>query len=118
MITGWAIGKTGRRDRDMSYRVNSKIFETEEEARAFSRDLQAYGGLGGWSETDEKATHRYRGDLCTEPIEAREPLPYAEYQEIIETELPNAPLQDINRYTKDCFCKRLTREETLKEIRK
>lgn len=49
------------------YKVNSKIFETEQEARDFSKDLQAYGGIGGWSETNEPTTHRYLGNLETEP---------------------------------------------------
>ena len=53
----------------MGWKVNSKIFETEEEARNFSKDLQAYGGLGGWSFTEEKPTHYYLGDLLTEPLE-------------------------------------------------
>lgn len=51
------------------YMVNGKVFETEKEARDFSKDLQSYGGLGGWSPTDEPVTHYYLGDLCTEPIE-------------------------------------------------
>lgn len=55
----------------MGYRVNSKVFETEEEARGYTKDLQAFGGLGGWIETSEKPTHKYRPDLgigYTEPI--------------------------------------------------
>jgi hypothetical protein len=57
----------------MAYKVNSKVFETEAEAREFSRHLQALGGLGGWTETTEKPTHKYRPDLgmgYTEPITA------------------------------------------------
>ena len=53
----------------MAYKVNSKVFETETEAREFSRDLQRYGGLGGWQEVKETPTHYYMGDLRTEPIE-------------------------------------------------
>lgn len=52
----------------MSWQVNSIVFETEAEARAFSRDLQAYGGLGGWTKVDKPVTHYYLGDLWTEPI--------------------------------------------------
>lgn len=50
------------------YRVGQKVFETEGEARDFSRDLMAYGALGGWEETDAPATHIYLGDLRTETI--------------------------------------------------
>lgn len=49
------------------YRVNKQVFATEEEARQYSKDLMAYGGLGGWSETDEPFTHIYLGDLKTQP---------------------------------------------------
>lgn len=52
----------------MAYKVNSKVFETEAEARAFTRDLMALGGLGGWCKTSQPATHIYHGDLKTEPI--------------------------------------------------
>ena len=52
----------------MSYKVGQKVFETEGEAQSFSRDLMAYGALGGWQEVDEEPTHIYHGDLCTEPI--------------------------------------------------
>lgn len=52
----------------MAYKVNSKVFETEAEARAFTRDLMALGGLGGWCKTDQPATHIYKGDGMTEPI--------------------------------------------------
>lgn len=55
----------------MAYRVNSKVFETEAEARAFSRDLMARGGLGGWREVDEPVTHVYWGDLKTEKVGER-----------------------------------------------
>lgn len=51
------------------YKVNGKVFESEEEARKFSKDLQSYGGLGGWYPTDEPITHYYLGNLMTEPIE-------------------------------------------------
>ena len=53
----------------MGYKVNSKVFETEAEAQAFTKDLQAHGGLGGWYPTDEPVTHYYLGDLLTEPVE-------------------------------------------------
>ena len=53
----------------MNYKVNGKVFKTEEEARAFTKDLQARGGLGGWSPTEEEPTHIYRGNGYTEPIE-------------------------------------------------
>ncbi len=56
----------------MSWQVNSKVFETEVEAMAFSKDLQAYGGIGGWREVDKPVTHYYLGDLRTEPIKAKE----------------------------------------------
>lgn len=56
----------------MSWQVNSKVFETEVEAMAYSRDLQRYGGLGGWREVNEPVTHSYLGDLRTEPIKAEE----------------------------------------------
>jgi len=52
-----------------NYAVGSKVFATEAEAREFSRDLMAYGALGGWRETTEPVTHYYLGDLMTEPIE-------------------------------------------------
>lgn len=53
----------------MGFRVNSKVFETEDEARHFSKDLMAYGGLGGIIKTNEVATHYYLGDLMCEPID-------------------------------------------------
>ena len=53
----------------MGYRVNSKVFETENEARKFTKDLQALGGLGGWTKTEETPTHYYMGDGRTIPIE-------------------------------------------------
>lgn len=49
--------------------VGNKVFETEQEARQFSKDLMAHGALGGWRETSEPVTHYYLGDLMTEPIE-------------------------------------------------
>ena len=52
-----------------NWKVNSKVFETEIEARNYSRDLMAHGGLGGWMETDEPVTHIYLGDGMTEEIE-------------------------------------------------
>lgn len=55
----------------MGYRVNSKVFETENEAREFSRDLMSYGGLGGWTETTDPVTHIYKGDGYTEPVTER-----------------------------------------------
>lgn len=56
----------------MGYQVNSKIFETEAEAMAFSRDLMSYGGLGGWRKVSEPVTHIYKGDLWTEPVNSTE----------------------------------------------
>ena len=53
----------------IGYKVNSKVFETEAEARQFTKDLMAFGGLGGWSITSDPVTHRYLGNLLTEPIE-------------------------------------------------
>ena len=55
----------------MGYRVNGKVFETENEAREFSRDLMSYGGLGGWMETTDTVTHIYKGDGYTEPVTER-----------------------------------------------
>jgi hypothetical protein len=55
----------------MAYKVNSKVFKTEDEARAFSRDLMSYGGLGGWTETTDPVTHIYKGDGYTEPVTER-----------------------------------------------
>lgn len=55
----------------MAYKVNSKVFRTEDEARSFSRDLMGYGGLGGWIETTDPVTHIYKGDGYTEPITER-----------------------------------------------
>ena len=60
---------TRRKGRQMGFKVNSKVFETEEEARQFSRDLMKRGGLGGWQQTEEPATHFYLGDLMCEPLE-------------------------------------------------
>lgn len=53
----------------MAYVVGEKVFETENEARQFSKDLMERGGLGGWRETSKPATHYYLGDLMAEPIE-------------------------------------------------
>ena len=53
----------------MGWKVNSKVFETETEAREFTKDLMAMGGLGGWCKVDEPATHYYMGNLITKPIE-------------------------------------------------
>lgn len=52
----------------MGYKVNSKVFATEAEAREFSRDLMSRGGLGGWRKVSEPVTHIYKGDGYTEPI--------------------------------------------------
>ena len=52
---------------DSNYKVNTKVFATEKEARDFSKDLMAYGGLGGWTKTDEAVNARYLGNLETEP---------------------------------------------------
>lgn len=51
-----------------NYKVNSKVFETEQEARNFGKDLQSYGGIGAWTPTDEEVTHRYLGNLRTEAV--------------------------------------------------
>lgn len=53
----------------MGWKVNSKVFETEIEAREFSKDLMALGGLGGWCKVNEPVTHYYLGNLLTKPIE-------------------------------------------------
>lgn len=53
---------------DSNYKVNSKVFATKEEARNFSKDLMAYGGLGGFCKTQEAVTHRYNGNLETVPV--------------------------------------------------
>lgn len=53
----------------MAYAVGKKVFETEREAREFSKDLMTRGALGGWRQTSEPVTHYYLGDLMTEPIE-------------------------------------------------
>lgn len=51
------------------YKMNgNKVFETKNEVMRFSKDLQAYGGLGGWVETTEPVTHRYLGNLETERV--------------------------------------------------
>ena len=54
------------------YAVGQKVFETEEEAREFSRDLMNHGALGGWMPTDKEVTHRYcfEGNLRTEEVRA------------------------------------------------
>ena len=52
----------------MNWKVGRKVFKTENEARNFSKDLQAYGALGGWCKTSEPVTHIYLGDLKTEEI--------------------------------------------------
>ena len=54
-MTHWAVGKW--------------VFETEQEAKQFSKDLMSYGGLGGWRETSDPVTHYYLGNLMAEPIE-------------------------------------------------
>ena len=56
------------REEEFNFKVNSKVFATEEEARNFSKDLMEYGGLGGWSETKEEVNSRYLGNLETEPV--------------------------------------------------
>lgn len=53
---------------DGNYKVNSKVFATEEEARKYTKDLMAYGGLGGWRKTPEAVTHKYIGNLETMSI--------------------------------------------------
>ena len=53
-----------------NWKVGSKVFETEEEARQFSKDLMSHGVLGGWAPTTEEVTHRYifGNDCLTEPV--------------------------------------------------
>lgn len=51
------------------YMVNSKVFKTEDEARAFSKDLMARGGLGGWCKVNAPVTHVYIGDGMTQPLD-------------------------------------------------
>ena len=46
----------------MNWKVGKKIFETENEAKQFAKDLMTLGACGGWSPTDEPATHRYTGN--------------------------------------------------------
>ena len=53
----------------MAYKVGKKVFETEQEARDFSRALMEQGALAGWSETTEPVTHYHLGGLMAEPIE-------------------------------------------------
>lgn len=69
----------------MAYRVNSKVFETEAEARAFSRGLMARGGLGGWCKVNEPVSHIYKGNGTTEMINEiaamRARLVYAQLKE-------------------------------------
>ena len=54
----------------MNWKVGEKVFETEEEAIQFARDLSARGCLVAWIPTDEKVTHRYifGNDGLTEPV--------------------------------------------------
>ena len=52
-----------------NYVVNSKVFETEEEARQFSKDLMERGIIAGYSETADPVTHYYLGEGMTHPIE-------------------------------------------------
>ena len=54
----------------MNYKVNSKVFATEQEANKYSRDLMSYGGLGGWTPTTEPVTHIYLGNLQTKAVES------------------------------------------------
>lgn len=51
-----------------NWKVGKKVFRTEEEAAQFSKDLMKLGAFGGWSPTDEEATHIYRGNMRTEVI--------------------------------------------------
>lgn len=51
------------------YVVNSKVFETEEEARQFSKDFMERGIIVGYSETTDPVTHYYLGDGMACPIE-------------------------------------------------
>lgn len=43
----------------MNWRAGHKVFETEEEARQYAKDMLALGALVGISETTEKVTHQY-----------------------------------------------------------
>lgn len=58
----------GEKKMATNYKVGKKVFATEQEAMQFAKDLMAYGALRGWSETTEKVTHRYIGDLKTEKV--------------------------------------------------
>ena len=53
---------------EYNFKVNSKVFATVKEARDFSKDLMAHGGLGGWTETKEEVNARYLGNLETGPV--------------------------------------------------
>lgn len=53
----------------MHYQVGKKVFETEEEAIQFNRDLMGRGIVGGYFETSAPVTHYYLGDGMAEPIE-------------------------------------------------
>ena len=54
----------------MNWKVGNKVFETENEAKQFSKDLMSHGVLGGWCQTEDAVTHRYifGNDCLTEPI--------------------------------------------------
>jgi hypothetical protein len=41
------------------WRVGCKVFETEEEARQYAKDMMSLGALVGISKTTDDVTHRY-----------------------------------------------------------
>lgn len=43
----------------MNWRAGHKVFETEEEARQYAKDMMALGALVGISKTSEAVTHQY-----------------------------------------------------------
>jgi hypothetical protein len=43
----------------MNWRAGSKVFETEDEARQYAKDMMSLGALVGISETAEEVTHQY-----------------------------------------------------------
>lgn len=53
----------------LHYAVGKKVFETENEAIQFVKDLTGRGIVGGYWETTAPVTHYYLGDGMTEPIE-------------------------------------------------
>ena len=45
----------------MNWRSGSKVFETEEEAIRYAKDMTAYGAVVSWGKTTEEVTHKYIG---------------------------------------------------------